>query len=86
LIESNGNGSGTFQKYVQAVVQVVITALLLWIGITTLNTSRDIGTLSVKLEERSTQTSKDISDLKAEIITLKTQINNVAISAAGSRR
>jgi ribosomal protein L29 len=59
-----------FERHIQTVIQVVITALLLWIGSAVLNV-RDS---SIRLEEKYTQTRSDVVEIKAELAALRTQL------------
>lgn len=64
-----------FERHIQTVIQVIITALLLWVGNAVLNV-RDS---AIRLEEKYAQTRSDVIEIKAELAALRTQI---AVAAA----
>jgi len=64
-----------FERHIQTVIQVIITALLLWVGNAVLNV-RDS---AIRLEEKYSQTRSDVIEIKAELAALRTQI---AVAAA----
>lgn len=71
-----GNG---FERHIQTVIQVIITALVLWVGGAVMNV-RDS---AIRLEEKGVQVRADIVEIKAELAGLRTSI---ALAAASDIR
>jgi len=69
--------ANAFEAHAQTVIQVVITAILLWVGNAVLNV-RDS---TIRLEASSAQSRDDVKDIKAELAALRTQI--LGATAAG---
>lgn len=72
----------TFIGYAQLTVHVVIAAALVWVGSTTIETKTSVAELKVRMEERSAQYSHDISEMKAQVNVLQTQVTAAALAAA----
>ena len=68
--------NGDFERRAQSVVQLIISAMLVWIGFTVV----DMGKSVVRLEERSAQTTQAITDLKVTAAALSA--SNAATAAA----
>ena len=71
-----------FERHVQTVIQVLITALLLWVGSSVLSV-RDS---AIRLEEKYAQTRSDVGDIKTELAALRTQISVAAATSANAQQ
>ena len=67
-----------FERHAQTVLQVVIAALLVWVGGEIVTLGKGV----TRLEAQTVQTSKEISEMKAEIVVLRGQITTAALAAA----
>lgn len=67
-----------FERRAQTVIQLIITGLLVWFGITTVNTS----TAVARLEERISYAAAAQLEMKQTIQALQIQVTNSAIASA----
>ena len=70
-----------FERHIQTIVQVIITALVLWVG----NTVTNVRDSTIRLEEKYSQTRSDVVEIKAELAALRTQIAVAAATSIGTQ-
>ena len=72
--------TGSFERRIQSVVQLIISALLVWVGFTVV----DMGKSIIRLEERGLQTTTAISEMKVSNAELKVQVTAAALAASNA--
>jgi hypothetical protein len=72
------------EQRVQTIIQLIITALVGWGGITLVDLGKSVNTLQATTTLTTAQTTKDIADLKNGLEAVRTQALNATTAATAA--
>lgn len=86
---SKPKSNGDFERRIQSVVQLIISALMLWVGYSIVGIGNSVTRLeekvaaqASKMDERAVQTAKDIAEIKATATAVATTATSTAAALA----